>query len=637
MANAHHDKPAGGVEFRGQQANALRFERTVQPQHSEPSYTLRFFNGRKQVERIDNIKESDLPDLVGARNAETLKTHIADRSEPIDGGWRGFGVLKGDKLQDIAPIPENSIEPSPEMDKEVRDWAARRWGGPVAPSPAGSGTEEPLAAALQDSAADVSAADDAGEPGATPYRRVDRKRLLAPVPARVAQRFTQGEKNQYYFDQQRHNLAFVDKGLRLETRDASPAVAESLVDIAIARGWEPMRVKGSKAFRREVWLAAELAGAHVVGYDPTEADKELLAHKLKELGVPPPATAQRAPADLNTVEPAAEAEKMAASSLGVKVLREFREANLGADWQMKADDPAVARALDNLEALAKKDFQQAVDIWNRAVPQGAERPAFVDPAWKAQTAALKELFDHDMRDYHGNLYGDGDGDMSSNPEDYDDNPVTSESINEKFGHARRKSAARGSTRMLTGRVLAHGKARFQHSKKNDMSYFVRLELPNEKEREVWGKDLARAMREAGAEVGDSVTLHRGGQKPVVVREPIHDDAGNVIGARDKDAVFNGWSVEKAHDFRLLDAAHSLEKHPDLLRAHAAMATTANALANKYPNMADTIKEKFRQRLAEKIERNEPIAVPKVSAAKTTTNQEQKRPAGVRARAKDLER
>jgi hypothetical protein len=604
MADAHHNKPPGGVEFRGQQANALRFERTVQPQHSEPSYTLRFFNGRKQVGRIDNVSESDLPDVVGARNAETLKTQVVDRSEPIEGGWRGFGVLKGDKLQGIDPVRENSIEPSPEMDKAVRDWVARRWSGPVAPSPAGSGSEEPLAAELQDFVAHVSTSDDAGEPGATPYRRVDRKRLLAPVPARVAQRFTQGEKNQYYFDQQRHNLAFVDKGLRLETRDASPVVAESLVEIAMARGWETMRAKGSKVFRREVWLAAELAGAHVVGYDPTEADKALLEHKLEEHGVPARAAAQRAPADLNTVEPAAEAEKTAAGSLGAKVQRALRAAKIVADWQTKSEDPAVARALDNLEALAKQDFQQAVDVWNCAVPQGAERPAFVDPAWKAQTDALK---------------------------------ATTESINEMFGQARQDSAESEAARALTGRVLAHGDARFQHSKKNDMSYFVRLELPNGREREVWGKDLARAMREAGAEVGDSVTLHRGGKKPVVVREPIHDEAGNVIGARDKDAVFNGWSVEKAHDFRSLDAAHSLEKHPDLLRAHAAMATTANALANKYPNMADTIKEKFRERLAEKIERNEPIAVPKVSAAKTATNQEQKHPAAVRAPTKDLER
>jgi hypothetical protein len=608
MADAHHDKPAGSVEFRGKQANALRFERTVQPQNGEPSYTLRFFNGRKQVERVDNIKESDLPDVVGARNAEMLKTHGVARSEPIEGGWRGFGVLKGDKLQGIDPVRENSIEPSPELDKEVRDWVAKRWRGPVAPSLAAAGTEEPLAAELHDSVAGVSTSDDAGKPGATPYRRVDRKRLLAPVPAGVARRFTQGEKNQYYFDQQRHNLAFVDKGIRLETKDASPVVAEALVDIAMARGWETMRVKGSKVFRREVWLAAELAGAHVVGYDPTEADKTLLEYKLEQHGVPPRAAAQRARVDLHTaehtVEPGAQAEKTATSSLVVKVEREFREAKIGADWQMKSDDPAVARALDNLEALSKQDFQQAVEIWNRAVPQAAERPAFVDPVWKEQIAALKE---------------------------------TTESINEMFRHARKERDESGATRMLTGRVLAHGNGRIQHGKKNDMSYFVRLELSNGKQREVWRKDLARAMQEASAEVGDSVTLHRSGTKLVVVREPIRDDAGGVIGARDKEAVFNGRSVGKSNDFRLLDVAHSLEKHPDLLRAHAAMATTANALANKYPNMADTIKEKFRERLAEKIERSEPIAVPKVSAAKTATNQEQKRPAAVRAPVKDLER
>ena len=540
MADTNTNTPANVIEFRGKQANSLRFERTVQQQGGEPSYTLRFFDGRKQVERVDGVKESDLANLVGSENADSLKTYVVDRSEPIEGGGRGFGVLKGDKLKGIELAAENSIEPSPEIDKDVRNWVTKRWGEREAPSPATQDNDDPFAAESRDSVADVNTSNDAGEPGGTQYRRVDRDRLLTPVPNHIARRFAQGEKNQYYFDQQRQKLAFVDKGLRLETKDASPVVAESLVGIAMARGWETMRVKGSKDFKREVWLAAELAGAEVIGYDPTEADKELLERKLEERGMPKREAAQRAHVDVNTIEPVAEADKTAENGRGA----------------------------------------------------AGKRGPNPDASQEAENGAADAI---------GNIVG-----------------------------------------ALAGKVLAHGSAHYQHDKNNDMNYFVRLELANGKEREVWGKDLSRAMREGNADVGDTVTLNRIGQKPVIVTEAVRDDDGKVVGGRSKDAVLNGWSVEKAKDFRTLDPAHSLAKHPDLLDAHATMATTANALANKYPNMADSIKEKFRERLAEKIERKETIPVPKVSAAKIEPKQ-QTRAALVRApdRApvpdKDLER
>jgi hypothetical protein len=75
----------------------------------------------------------------------------------------------------------------------------------------------------------------------------------------------------------------------------------------------------------------------------------------------------------------------------------------------------------------------------------------------------------------------------------------------------------------------------------------------------------------------------------------------------------------------------------LFAAHATMATTANALANKYGNVADTIREKFQARLAEKIERNEPITVPKVRTEKVATKRERNTPVFVRGKGRDHER
>jgi hypothetical protein len=423
------------------------------------------------------------------------------------------------------------------------------------------------------------------------------------VPDHVARRFTQGEKNQYYFDWQRHKLAFVDKGMRLETMDASPVVAQSLVEIALTRGWETMRVRGSHAFRREVWLAAELGGAEVVGYEPSDGDKMLLQHKLEQQGMFGRDAVSATRENMNALEPAAEPDKGLGIGAASKVERELRDAGVGADWQAKWQDSAVAGALDALEALSKRDFEQAVDIWNRVNPNNAERPTFVDPEWKARLEALRQ---------------------------------TTEVIDEM---SRPATASQAPTRpaALIGRVVAHGEAPFQYIHDNEDSYFVRLESPGGKQRDVWGKDLGRAMRDAGADVGDFVDMQRVEKMPVLVKERVRDETGAVIGEHAKRATFNSWLVQKADDFRGLDAEDSLSKHPELFAAHATMATTANALANKYGNVADTIREKFQARLAEKIERNEPITVPKVRTEKVATKRERNTPIFVRGKGRDHER
>lgn len=56
--------------------------------------------------------------------------------------------------------------------------------------------------------------------------------------------------------------------------------------------------------------------------------------------------------------------------------------------------PELAPELyDQLEELAKTDFQKAVDVWERYVPVDMARPAVIDPQYKAQTAELRAVSD----------------------------------------------------------------------------------------------------------------------------------------------------------------------------------------------------------------------------------------------------
>ena len=86
----------------------------------------------------------------------------------------------------------------------------------------------------------------------------------------------------FYHPKNTDVVAFEDKGNKLETRSNSEHIAESMVRIAEARGWDEIKVSGSETFRREVWLEAASRGMQVKGYTPSEQDKAQLAKRASE-------------------------------------------------------------------------------------------------------------------------------------------------------------------------------------------------------------------------------------------------------------------------------------------------------------------------------------------------------------------
>lgn len=89
-------------------------------------------------------------------------------------------------------------------------------------------------------------------------------------------------------------------------------------------------------------------------------------------------------------------------------------------------------------------------------------------------------------------------------------------------------------------LLEHGPAPYKREEGAAQSYFARLRLPSGKETEVWGKDIERALADAGVDVGDKITLDRAGSKDVTIKQ-VQDD-GRV---KKIDTHRNIWTVEKA--------------------------------------------------------------------------------------------
>jgi hypothetical protein len=104
--------------------------------------------------------------------------------------------------------------------------------------------------------------------------RMSDKTLI--VPDEVARRFLKVDSEYYFPDK---TPAFSDRGNKLATRGDHPEVIRSLVDIALARDWKSITVKGSESFRRAAWLEAAGKDLKVAGYQPTPLDLADLASR----------------------------------------------------------------------------------------------------------------------------------------------------------------------------------------------------------------------------------------------------------------------------------------------------------------------------------------------------------------------
>jgi hypothetical protein len=127
------------------------------------------------------------------------------------------------------------------------------------------------------------------------------------VPEEIAKRFVQ-VKNKYYFPDGAR--AFTDRGNRITTNSENTEVVRSLIEIAKARSWQEITVRGTERFRKEVWIAASVAGLQVRGYKPTEFEQSHLVRNLaREKGAAADPAAYSSGADADSISRGAVGEE----------------------------------------------------------------------------------------------------------------------------------------------------------------------------------------------------------------------------------------------------------------------------------------------------------------------------------------
>jgi len=104
------------------------------------------------------------------------------------------------------------------------------------------------------------------------------------IPKSVAAQYVVFEGK--FLDRKSETVHFEDKGRVLSTESNDRAVISHMVEVAKAKSWGELHLKGSEEFRREAWIAAEMAGLPSRGFKPTAQDHATLqaAHEAMRIG-----------------------------------------------------------------------------------------------------------------------------------------------------------------------------------------------------------------------------------------------------------------------------------------------------------------------------------------------------------------
>ena len=175
-------------------------------------------------------------------------------------------------------------------------------------------------------------------------------------------------------------------------------------------------------------------------------------------------------------------------------------------------------------------------------------------------------------------------------------------------------------RPITGRLIDHGAATYQHDPHEPLSYFVKVET-TEGEREIWGVDLKRALKESLTQpkIGDEIGLRAIRRDTVTVREIERDPEGKVLGHKPLGVHRNRWIAEKQEFFAeraaaartlrdpSIDPKQAARRHPELVGTYLQM-HAAQLAARQFRDPQD--QEKFvslvRTALADAVARGEPL-------------------------------
>lgn len=106
-------------------------------------------------------------------------------------------------------------------------------------------------------------------------------------PEGIAKRYyvedRRGER-QYFEDYQRRNLAMRATDTSISSKREDLNTIRAMIEIAEARGWHSVEIRGSGEFKREAWIEASARGLEGRGFTPSDADRQEADRRRSERG-----------------------------------------------------------------------------------------------------------------------------------------------------------------------------------------------------------------------------------------------------------------------------------------------------------------------------------------------------------------
>lgn len=88
-----------------------------------------------------------------------------------------------------------------------------------------------------------------------------------------------------FVDRKTEQISFEDIGRKLSTKSEDRKVIEHMIAVAEAKNWGTLDLKGTEAFRRQAWIAAEVAGLETTGYKPNAQDRAAVEARRAEMRI----------------------------------------------------------------------------------------------------------------------------------------------------------------------------------------------------------------------------------------------------------------------------------------------------------------------------------------------------------------
>jgi hypothetical protein len=274
-----------------------------------------------------------------------------------------------------------------------------------------------------------------------------------------------------------------DDGESLVLKNKSQQAYRGVMELALAKGWKAIELKGKPKMLPQAWLEAKLMGLDVVNYTPNEKDREQLAQRMAEEVKKREAAAARADAQAPEQVVVRPAIDSAGHQVTAQVTYTVDHKDTHPQQSVSPESPlgGLLPTAPFEEPAVTRTVTRVGDVVRSDVVAGALKP---NEPKKASTSVL----------------------------DREVSEAVEQAELDEVGLVDLEKGAK---------LVAHGAAPYDHNPKNKESYFVTVENESGASKTVWGIDLPRSLAEAGAKVGDTISLIEGSREPVEVevKEP----------------------------------------------------------------------------------------------------------------------